>query len=370
MEKIHLFVQSWARCNDIVVSWIINCVSPKIATSLVHRKTAKEVWKKLQTMFSQGNGSRIYQLQKDIASFSQGELSVSDYFTSLSILWDEIQNYELVPLCLCEKCTCHVNEKISNLHHREAIMQLLMGLNDSFSHIRGQILLMDPIPSVDKVYSLLIHDEKQRSIGQGSSSNGPFVESIALAAKAIIRGYKTFKKGKERPTCSHCGLLGHTVKKCYKIHGYPPGYKTKARANQVLSLDSVQDSAASTQSSFPFTMEQCQKLLAMIGGSNAQNNPIAMANNVSFNQASTSQSTPLAGNLKHSIFSAKLVNMTAFGNSTWVMDTGASDHIICSISFFQTYTTVANCVVELPNGESAHVKYAMDESFEEENPSF
>ena len=52
MEKIPIFVQSWAQCNDIVVSWIINCVSPKIATSMVYRKTAKEVWKKLQTMFS------------------------------------------------------------------------------------------------------------------------------------------------------------------------------------------------------------------------------------------------------------------------------------------------------------------------------
>ena len=36
---------------------------------------------------------------------------------------------------------------------------------------------------------------------------------------------------------------------------------------------------------------------------------------------------------------------------------GASDQIICPISFFQTYTTVANCVVELPNGESAHVTH-------------
>ena len=139
---------------------------------------------------------------------------------------------------------CHVNEKISNLHHREAIMQLLMGLNDSFSHIRGQILLIDPIPSVDKVYSLLVQDERQRLVGH--SNNGPFVESTALATKTMNFGSnsKTFKKGKERPTRSHCGLLGHTVEKCYKIHGYPPGYKTKARANQVSSLDSVQDSVA------------------------------------------------------------------------------------------------------------------------------
>ena len=37
-----------------------------------------------------------------------------------------------------------------------------MGLNDSFSQIQGQILLMDPIPPVDKVYSLLIQEERKR----------------------------------------------------------------------------------------------------------------------------------------------------------------------------------------------------------------
>ncbi|KAL4650764.1 hypothetical protein ACB092_01G111800, partial [Castanea dentata] len=236
-------------------------------------------------------------------------------------------------------------------------MQFLMGLNDSFSHIRGQILLMDPIPSVEKVFSLLIQDEKQRSVGHGSN-NGPFVESTALAAKAMNLDSKTFKKTMEKPTCSHCGLHGHTLEKCYKLHGYPPGYKTKPRANQVSSFDADQESVAvTTQQAFPFTMEQCRKLLAMIGGNDAQANIVAMANNVALNQASCSQSTPLAGNLKHSIFSAKLVNRTAFGVDTWVMDIGASDHIVCSISLFQSYTTVSHCVVELPNGESAHVTH-------------
>ena len=121
-----------------------------------------------------------------------------------------------------------------------------MGLNDSFSHVRGQILLMDPIPSVEKVFSLLIQDEKQRLVGQ-DNNNGPFVESTALAAKAMNLDSKIFKKGKEKPTCSHCGLHGHTMEKCYKLHGYPPGYKTKPKANQVSSFDVVQDLAVTTQ---------------------------------------------------------------------------------------------------------------------------
>ena len=81
-------------------------------------------------------------------------------------------------------------------------------------------------------------------------------------------------------------------------------------------------------------MEQCQKLLAMIGRTDAQTNIVAMANNVAFNQASCSLSTPLAGNLKHSIFPTKLMNITAFGVDTWVMDTGASDHIVWPVSLF------------------------------------
>ena len=128
---------------------------------------------------------------------------------------------------------------------------------------------MDPIPFVEKVYSLLIQDEKQRSVGQGSNI-GPFVESTALVAKAMNLDSKTFKRGKEKSTCSHYGLRGQTMEKCYKLHGYPPSYKTKPRANQVSSFDAAQDSVAiTTQQAFPFTMEQCQKMLAMIGGTDA-----------------------------------------------------------------------------------------------------
>lgn len=31
--------------------------------------------------------------------------------------------------------------------------------------------------------------------------------------------------------CTYCGLLGHTVDRCYKIYGYPLGYKPKYKNN-------------------------------------------------------------------------------------------------------------------------------------------
>ncbi|KAI9177333.1 hypothetical protein LWI28_013780 [Acer negundo] len=40
-------------------------------------------------------------------------------------------------------------------------MQFMMGLNDSYSAIRGQILLMNPLPSVRQAYSSVSQEEKQ-----------------------------------------------------------------------------------------------------------------------------------------------------------------------------------------------------------------
>ena len=128
------------------------------------------------------------------------------------------------------------------------MMQILLGLNESYSQIQGQILLIDPLPSINKVYSLLIQDERQKSIGHSAKA---YVESIALSTKInIFGGYGGFRNsygnnnsggkayknnGKERPMCSHCGTY-HIMEECYKLHGYPPGYKAKGKklmGNQV-----------------------------------------------------------------------------------------------------------------------------------------
>lgn len=61
--------------------------------------------------------------------------------------------------------------------------------------------------------------------------------------------------------------------------------------------------------------------------------------------------------LNHSVFSAKTVNRRAYGFDTWVLDTRATDHIICSKSLLTTITIVTQTVVELPNGETARVTH-------------
>ena len=34
----------WERCNDMVLSWLLNSISPDIANSVIYADTTKEVW--------------------------------------------------------------------------------------------------------------------------------------------------------------------------------------------------------------------------------------------------------------------------------------------------------------------------------------
>ena len=145
-------------------TWIINSVSSKLQACIIYRDTVLEIWTDLKDTFSQGNGPKVFNIQKQIAELHQGEQSFTDYFTQLKVWWDQVQNLSPFPQCTCGKCVCNINQRLSNLQAKESTMKFLMGVNDAFSQVRTQILLMDPLPSINKAHSLSIQEEMQRSV--------------------------------------------------------------------------------------------------------------------------------------------------------------------------------------------------------------
>ena len=52
-----------------------------------------------------------------------------------------------------------------------------------------------------------------------------------------------------------------------------------------------------------------------------------------------------------------MVSRHAYGGDTWVVDTGATNNIVHSVTLLTTITFVKHSVVELPNGEIAMVTH-------------
>ncbi|XP_059669240.1 uncharacterized protein LOC132314384 [Cornus florida] len=73
----------WERCNNLVSSWILNSTDAEIRASMLYADTAKEIWLDLRDRFIQTNAPKVYQLKQSIDSCTQGDSSVSTYFTKL-----------------------------------------------------------------------------------------------------------------------------------------------------------------------------------------------------------------------------------------------------------------------------------------------
>ena len=99
-EGVWMTLYSWMKCNMTILSLIINSISREIASSLMYNNNVKEVWLNLWDRFSQGNALRIFVLQREVSSLTEGQLSIETYrFKSLS---EQLINFQA---CKCA-CTC------------------------------------------------------------------------------------------------------------------------------------------------------------------------------------------------------------------------------------------------------------------------
>jgi len=194
-------------------------------------------------------------------------------------------------------------------YHQEYVYQFLMGLNESFAAIRGQILLMEPLPSVNKVFSMITQEEKQQEICVKTQAFN--LDSVALMTTPVNQFVKQPYR-KDKQICTHYGVPGHTADKCYRLHGFPPRFKftknlkkpsSSHSANNVQDIDPQpqQHDPLQTVPQLTITPAQCQQLLSLLQQQSFVQQPFAnMVGSItttSFAPASISSS--VTGSISH-----------------------------------------------------------------------
>ncbi|CAJ2652049.1 unnamed protein product [Trifolium pratense] len=154
--------RAWNRCNMLIHSWILNSVEPSIARSIVFIENASDVWLDLKERFSQGDLVRVSEIQQEIYALTQGTRSVTDFYSDLKTLWEELEIYMPIPNCTChQRCSCAAMRLARSNHRLLHVMRFLTGLNDEFNTVKSQILLLDPLPSITKIFSMVLQFERQ-----------------------------------------------------------------------------------------------------------------------------------------------------------------------------------------------------------------
>ncbi|XP_071728741.1 uncharacterized protein [Rutidosis leptorrhynchoides] len=208
--------KQWERCNSVVLSWILNCVSEELYLGQIFSENAAVVWQKLKETYDKVDKSIIYNIHHQINSISQNGLSISEYYHKLNSLWKQFDALTTLSTSSEEIPKAYVDH--SNMIK---LMQFLMGLDEVYAPIRSNILTSENEVTVKTAFAIISREESHRGLGNRSSSG-----STAFIAK--FQNNRTFNKG-PNPNfkCTKCGMIGHTVDRCFEIIGYPPGFKKR-----------------------------------------------------------------------------------------------------------------------------------------------
>ncbi|GJS56485.1 cysteine-rich receptor-like protein kinase 8 [Tanacetum coccineum] len=161
-------------------------------------------------------------------------------FLGVEGLWDEYDSLEAPYICVC--AYVYENGKFNGERdQRKRLIEFLMGFDERYAYVRGQILLMNPIPTVAKAYRIIKQEEKQR---EGFSfRNTP--TALTAHSNNLRNSYSNnLRKG---VICGNCNREGHTKEECYKIVGYLVGHPLHGKykpLNQTLR-NNVQDNNGS-----------------------------------------------------------------------------------------------------------------------------
>jgi hypothetical protein len=235
-------------------------------------------------------------------------------------------------------------------------MRFLTGLNAEFNVVKSQILLLDPLPPMSKIFSMVLQFERQncsstlvdsKALVNASQSGNPRSGSSAYGSKR---------------QCTYCHKPNHTVENCFKKHGVPPHMmrnNSTSSSVHAASADGgdVNNSAVSSDSKSmttapSFTQEQYDKLLTLLQSSSVNHGSIPASSNQvsSFHTAGPSSAGKLGivTSFAQCFYSFICHNIAL---DTWIIDSGASHHICASLKWFHSYSEITPMIIKLPNGD-------------------
>ncbi|XP_034687204.1 uncharacterized protein LOC117915681 [Vitis riparia] len=168
--------KKWIAENNMVMSWLVNSMTPDIGENFLSFDTAKEIWDIAKETFSdKENTSEIIQIEGILHDLRQGNLTVTEYFNTLTRLWRQLDTFEV------HNWNCVTDGLLyKKIVEGKRVIKFLLGLNKNLDEIRGRIMGVKPLPSLREAFSEVRREESRKNLMMGSHQQLNMAESSAL----------------------------------------------------------------------------------------------------------------------------------------------------------------------------------------------
>ncbi|KAG6498707.1 hypothetical protein ZIOFF_038429 [Zingiber officinale] len=229
--------RTWQRDNIQLMTWMLNSVNSGIKQVILHNKTAYDMWKTLEQMYGRRHDMlRTYQISSQIFKLEQGSKSVTNYFATLKGLWDEFDYYRMENWSSTDD-----HQRYLKLLEKDRIIKFLDGLTAEFESLKGQILGLDPTPSLEQVYYKILSEEgrKRTMNNKGISTGGPPIgeTSVFIGSANKFRPRGTKRQGDK--FCQHCKRTNYDSYFCWEKYPEKKPEKFKHNAKKTPNSSNI-----------------------------------------------------------------------------------------------------------------------------------
>lgn len=236
------------------------------------------------------------------------------------------------------------NEKQKAESH---LFQFLNGLDDSYASLRSQLLMQNPLPSVETAFSTIQQEESQKDLFALADIDVDVDVDVAAMYGCTQNEYKG-------PACTVCGQKNHSVERRWTVTGYPKWHRkykpSTQRTNTPAAPRQIRQENNALQVHNPsadvmLTPQQLQHILNMLPASAAALN--------------TGPSLSVTDDELENCFSGMVsCHMSTVASSDWIIDSGASDHMtFCLDKLCNVQQAPPDLIIKLPTWASTRISH-------------
>ncbi|GMP69233.1 hypothetical protein CsSME_00028568 [Camellia sinensis var. sinensis] len=360
----------WEINNSLIMSWLIHSMVPELGEGYLSMETAQDIWEAVAVTYSRkGNFSQAFELRRSIESTLQGEQTVLQYFTFLTNGWkrlDHLEDYK--PVCPTDSIG------YKKFIARERVFKFLAGLNMEYDPVRGRVLSMDTLPSLQEAFAYVQNEESRRSAMMSPVSTD---RSALLSTPRDSLSLPPPSAAKESVFCDYCKKPRHTHhdtrETCWKLHGTPSdgredrlgsrgGRSGQSRghgANVRVHLSNIIE---------PPSSSPVVSSAADVSGLSASDFEIALHHLLDRRVSTSATGAPSSFFANSGNLVASPCALLSHTPIPWIIDSGASDHTSGSSNLFSEYNPSSSLEKDLitrtriGNGREEHGLYILDQT--------
>lgn len=132
---------------------------------LASMQSTKELWGEIVKIYGETNAPHLFNLKKGLSrkitwGLEYTTAKLKSYGTRLLSL----KRCQTTKCGVMEKCTSNVLKKMLDIQATNRTLKFIMGLNECYEQMKSNVLSMDPLLPVNRVYNLFLQRSKNKSL--------------------------------------------------------------------------------------------------------------------------------------------------------------------------------------------------------------